>query len=234
MGYSIHRFAETTSTQDEARRLLHDGRAKRGDVIVADTQTAGRGRFGRSWQSATGGLYATFLVDPDPLIAIRSGVAVAQALETAGLAVRLKWPNDVVVREAKLAGILIETADGTALVGVGVNLTEVPIDGATSIAALGATIRRGELTIAIHRELHARRTAAELLAAYRGHSTTIGRRVCIVPNGTADAITGQAIDIDDEGHLIIETPAGPRSVSFGECRHASDGDASNEESQFSR
>ena len=106
----VHRFREVGSTQDEARRLLGSGDARPGHVVVADEQRAGRGRFGRDWLSPTGGLYATFLLEGDPAIAVASGVAVAQALTRLGVDARLKWPNDVLVEGRKLGGILIETA----------------------------------------------------------------------------------------------------------------------------
>jgi BirA family biotin operon repressor/biotin-[acetyl-CoA-carboxylase] ligase len=223
MAFSIHRFAETTSTQDEARRLLVDkGRAKVGDVVVADVQTAGRGRFDRTWQSPPGGLYATFLVVFDPLVAIRSAVAVARALAVFGIDVRLKWPNDVLVGDAKLAGLLIESDGDRALVGIGVNLTVTPVEGATSVSDCRKKIRRGDLIMEIHRALHDETTDAELLAAYRTRSATVGRRVHVTLGDAAETIEGRAIDIDDAGRLLVDTSAGVRAVASGECTHVSE------------
>ncbi|MCX6092457.1 MAG: biotin--[acetyl-CoA-carboxylase] ligase, partial [Candidatus Bipolaricaulota bacterium] len=132
-GPIVHWLARALSTQLIARDLLDRGLANVGHAVVADEQTAGRGRHGRSWLSPTSGLYVTFIVPKDRLIALRAGLAVVRAIEALSIPVRLKWPNDLIVAERKLGGILIETAHDLALVGVGINLEESPIDGATNL-----------------------------------------------------------------------------------------------------
>lgn len=218
MSLVVHRLREVGSTQDEARRLLESGRASPGHVFVADEQSEGRGRFGREWLSPAGGLYATFLVKRCPSIALVSGVAVIRALARFDVAACLKWPNDLLVGEKKLAGILIETTRHVALVGVGVNLLDAPLQTATCVRAAGGTARRGELVVAIGEELRKPRDVRGLLTAYRGCLSTLGRvvRIALANGGT---IEGTAVDIDADGRLLIETEMGRRTVSSGECVH---------------
>ncbi|MCX6100699.1 MAG: biotin--[acetyl-CoA-carboxylase] ligase, partial [Candidatus Bipolaricaulota bacterium] len=149
-GPIVHRLARALSTQLIARDLLDRGLADVGHAVAADEQTAGRGRHGRSWLSPTGGLYVTFIVPNDGLIALRAGLAAARAVEDLSIPVRLKWPNDLIVSERKLGGILIETARDVALVGVGINLEESPIDGATSLRDEGVCGDRDAFVRAIY------------------------------------------------------------------------------------
>lgn len=125
------------------------GQAHEGDWLIADRQTAGRGRQGRVWQSPPGNFYGSTLVglragDPAaPTLALVAAIAAFEALAIwVSRGLMLKWPNDVMVGEAKLAGILLERAGEAVVVGVGVNLAHHPdaLDRqATSIAALGVT-----------------------------------------------------------------------------------------------
>ncbi|MGB2983480.1 MAG: biotin--[acetyl-CoA-carboxylase] ligase [Candidatus Bipolaricaulia bacterium] len=215
----VHRFKTVSSTQAEARRLLVSGQAEAGHVVIAEEQSAGRGRFGRSWLSPRGGLYATFILDQGPILSIRAGLAVVRVLGSFGLDAELKWPNDVLVAEKKLGGILVEKADWHALVGVGINLTATPLPSATSAWAHGARIDRDALVLAVWEELRSDETASETLQAYRGYCTTIGRSVRISPEGKVDPIEGIACDVDESGRLVLETPNGRRNVSTGECHH---------------
>jgi len=214
----IHRLPTASSTQDEARRLLEAGEASPGHVVVADEQTAGRGRFGRSWMSPSGGLYATFLVPHAAGIALLAGVAVARALERFGGAVGLKWPNDVLVGGKKLAGILIEADGDIALVGVGVNIDEAPAEGATSLRRVGAPARRADLLLALWDEFHTGADAAEILIEYRARSVTVGRQVRVMGRDGA-SVVGHAVDVDADGRLVVETRAGVLRISSGDCEH---------------
>jgi len=193
------------------------GEAGAGDVIVADHQTAGRGRFGRTWLSPTGGLYATFLVPSSPKIAVLAAVAVLRACARFDVEVALKWPNDVVVDDRKLAGILIETAGDLALVGIGLNLDQAPLPTATSLRKLGHSVRRSELVDAVAQDLQAADDDA-LLGDYRRGLSTLGRTVTVAME-SGETVSGRAVSVDDEGRLIVETRDGPRTLSTGECTH---------------
>jgi BirA family biotin operon repressor/biotin-[acetyl-CoA-carboxylase] ligase len=215
----VHSFDSVSSTQRAARDLLESGRACVGHIVVSDQQTAGRGRLGRVWTSPPGGLYATFIVPSDRLLALRAGLAAARALEALGVAVQLKWPNDLVVGERKLGGILIEADADVARVGIGINLTTSPLGDATCLLDLGVRVDRDALVRAIHSELVAQESEAGILDSYRTRSATLGRRVRIdVTAGRM--INGQAIGIDELGRLLVETRDGVDVVSSGDCLHA--------------
>ena len=141
-GYVLHAFERIGSTNDEACRLAEQGVAA-GVVVVAAEQLKGRGRHGRAWHSPPGNLYASLLLRPACSIAdaaqlsLVASLALAEALvELAppGTDVRVKWPNDVLVRGAKVAGLLLESAAGAGeraawvVVGSGVNIASAPTD----------------------------------------------------------------------------------------------------------
>ena len=218
MSIVIHRLQQVSSTQDEARRLVETGQAKPGHVIVADEQTEGRGRFGREWLSPAGGLYATFIVARHPLISLVSGVAVLRALARFSVKARLKWPNDLVIDGAKLAGILIETSGGVAFVGIGINLSEAPLEEATSVLAVGVNVQRGELVVAIGEEMSDALASEDVLTSYREHLTTLDQPVRLTLE-SGETIEGTAAAVDTEGRLLVETAAGVRAISSGECTH---------------
>ena len=215
----VHSFDSVSSTQRVARDLLESGRARVGHIVVADQQTDGRGRLGRVWTSPPGGLYATFIVPSDRLLALRAGLAAARALETLGVAVQLKWPNDLVVGERKLGGILIEANADVARVGIGINLTTSPLGDATCLLDLGVCADRDALVHAIHSELVAQESEAGILDSYRTRSATLGRRVR-VDAGAGRTLDGRAVGIDALGRLLVETRDGVDAVSSGDCLHA--------------
>lgn len=215
----VHSFDSVSSTQRAARDLLESGRACLGHIVVSDQQTAGRGRLGRGWTSPPGGLYATFIVQTDRLLALRAGLAAARALEALGVAVRLKWPNDLVVGERKLGGILIEADAAVARVGVGINLTSNPLGEVTNLLDVGVRADRDALVRAIYSGLVTRELEAGILESYRTRSATLGRRVRIdVTAGRT--VAGRAVGIDALGRLLVETQDGVEVVSCGDCLHA--------------
>jgi len=219
MSGKVHRFRTVGSTQDVARSLLADRLARVGDLVVSDSQTAGKGRFGREWSSPVGGLYATFILENRRLLPIKAGVSVLSALDRFGIEAGLKWPNDVLIGKEKLGGMIIETVGSIALVGIGINLLASPIPRSTSTAARGVFIDRDRLLEAIGEELLVERKESDLLAAYRARCLTIGARVSVYRGLRDDPIIGLARGIDDEGRLIVEGPLGIIPVASGECLH---------------
>ncbi len=210
------------------------GRAASGDdvagaVLIAEHQTAGRGRHGRGW-SATPRAQITMSVGVSVVdvptagwgwLPLATGVAVvdtvAPLLEATGVQVGLKWPNDVLAGGRKLAGILAEVARPVVVIGLGLNVTAAPeeIDGpgATSLLDLGvAAPDRGRLVCTLLRELGRRIVAWRaargadwgLAADYRARSLTIGTPVRVhLPGGKE--LVGTASGIDDQGRLCLET-----------------------------
>ena len=198
----VLRLAVTSSTQEVARKLAV------GTVVVADHQTAGRGRLDRRWEAPPGtALLASFVVPFHPLATFAAGVAAAEAC---GPAVRLKWPNDLLLDGRKLGGILAEAHAGRAVIGIGVNLTAAP-DGA---ARLGPVDRdRLVERIATGLETWLARSPAALLNAWRARADTLGRRVRVEIGG--EVVEGVAEDVTEQGALIV----GGRVVAAGDVVH---------------
>ena len=186
----VVRLASVTSTQDVARGLPI------GSVVVADHQTAGRGRLGHLWEAPPGtALLVSFVLDPSPLLSLAAGVAAAEAC---GAAVRLKWPNDLLLEDRKVGGILVEVAAAKAICGIGINLTWAP-EGAAQL-----NVPRDQLLEALRADI-ARWSSAppvEVLARWRELSDTIGPRVRVeLPDRVLE---GTATDIDAAGNLVVD------------------------------
>jgi len=219
MESTIHHIEQTSSTQQEARKLITEGNARIGDVVLADEQTAGRGRFGRSWISPSGGLYITLICCADPLLSLKAGLAVVRALRSVGIEAGLKWPNDVVVENLKIAGVLIETIGDHSLVGIGLNLTSVPLDTATCVARYVDKLDRRNWARAIANTLFEMPSASVILDEYRSVCLTLECPVVIGSIGDKTTVEGVAVDVDNNGGLVVQTQEGRRTVSSRECLH---------------
>lgn len=212
------RYAGTVgSTQDEARAWADDPHhpAPHGAVVVAERQTAGRGRRGRSWDTAHGSLvFSVLLHGPLPLPDLaRMPLAAGVALQAACGAGGLKWPNDLLSPDGrKLAGILLE-ADlrgeeaRRAVLGIGVNVSAAP-EGAAHLGEFVPGLSRAGLLARILAELERWLTASPdaVLAAWRRSNVTLGREVHVTTGrGT---LSGTALDLDPGGSLLVLTPEG--------------------------
>jgi BirA family transcriptional regulator, biotin operon repressor / biotin---[acetyl-CoA-carboxylase] ligase len=214
--------------------------AGQGLVVVAEHQTAGRGRLDRVWQTpARSALTLSVLLTPRtpaadwPWLPLMTGYAAGRALRQLGAAVTLKWPNDVLLGDRKVAGILaerIDTPGGPAVVvGIGINVDltrdELPHDGATSLALEGLVVDRTDLLTALLRNLRAEYDAFERgeLAALRSSYTTtcatLGRDVRVeLPTG--ETLSGPASGIDEGGRLLVEHDGTLVPVAAGDVVHA--------------
>lgn len=219
MYWEILRVGRVSSTQDSARAHAESG-AGVGTVIVADTQSDGRGRQGRGWDSPPGGLYITVLLEAGShanLMPLVAGVAVAETMRDGfGVEAVLKWPNDVLIEGRKVGGILVD-ADwsgderGVILLGVGVNLNNtIPklLEEATSLsveageeidvdAFLGSLLKRLEGILSTLEV-----DPGELLARWEGLSETLGRRI-VIKDSSGDVFEGVAESIDYDGALKL-------------------------------
>ena len=245
--------ARTGSTNADLVAGARDG-APEGAVLVAEEQTAGRGRLGRSWLSPPrAALTFSVLLRPADVPAARrgwlpllAGVAVATAIRhVSALDATLKWPNDVLLRSGKLAGILAEQSGDAVVVGIGVNVSttrhELP---APAAASLPATSLRLEGSPSLDRELLLGRMldeierwyltwrgtdpagdaeASGLRAAYVRLCSTIGRDVRAELLGRA-ATSGLATGIDGDGRLVVRTSAG--DVAIGPATSGTSADVS--------
>lgn len=237
-GFGLLELAEIDSTNEEARRRAQKGEA--GPLwISAARQTAGRGRRGRVWIAPPGNLSATLLIRPNrPAIecaqlSFAAALAVADVLapyKMAG-AISLKWPNDVLAAEKKIAGILLESESGSGgtaawlAIGIGINLAAYPDDTelpATALHALGAMPPSPndallDLAAAFAKWYEAWRGEGFLpiREAWLSRAHGLGRRIRV--RLVREEITGVFRDIDDAGALILGLPGGvTRAISAGE------------------
>jgi len=198
----VVRRKSVTSTQDLARALPI------GSIVIADHQTAGRGRLDRRWESPPGtALLVSFVLPPNPILSLAAGVAAAEACGV-GI-VRLKWPNDLMLGGGKVGGVLVEATPTKAICGIGINLTWAPKGAARLNQDRDQLLEK--LRIELERWTSA--TADEVLARWRALSDTLGRRVRVELSGTA--IEGIAEDIGPQGELIVDG----RPVTFGSVIH---------------
>jgi BirA family biotin operon repressor/biotin-[acetyl-CoA-carboxylase] ligase len=189
-----------TSTQDVAREMPI------GSVVVADHQTAGRGRSSHSWEAPRGAaLLVSFVLAPNPLLSLAAGVAAAEAC---GRGVRLKWPNDLLLDGRKVGGILVEASPAKAICGIGINLTWAPEGAAQLDEPRDQLLER--LRPAMERWSTA--PADQVLARWRTLSDTIGKRVRVeLPDRIVEGI---AQDIDASGSLVVDgAPVSAGSVT---------------------
>jgi BirA family biotin operon repressor/biotin-[acetyl-CoA-carboxylase] ligase len=236
--------ASTGSTNADLIARARTGEDVSGTVLVAENQTAGRGRNGRTWSAVPGAqlLMSVGIPSADlPVgawgwVSLATGLAVVAAVaDVAGVPSGLKWPNDVLAGDdgRKLAGILAEVATPAPVivVGVGLNVSlradEVPHPAATSLTMLGADDQdRTELICALLRELQDRiqrleaagRADDALVAEYVASSLTISARVRATLPGDREVV-GTALSIDDHGRLCIDTGNEVVVVSAGDVVH---------------
>jgi BirA family biotin operon repressor/biotin-[acetyl-CoA-carboxylase] ligase len=233
------RYADSiASTNDTALALAASGEPE-GTAVLADQQTSGRGRRGRSWSSPPGaGLYVSVILRGDDLtnspglVTLGAGVAAAEAIQrSTGLPVSLKWPNDLVIGAAwrKLGGILCEAQGRDALVvGVGVNLTaaahppDVRARAASVEGELGRAVDRASIIVEILaglRDLTAQLKAGEgqaIVNAWRGRAAEGWRAASVEWIEGERTITAVAKDIDVDGGLIVERDGRLERVVAGE------------------
>jgi BirA family biotin operon repressor/biotin-[acetyl-CoA-carboxylase] ligase len=225
LGRSVVCRDVTPSTMDLARREAAEG-APHGTIVLAEEQTAGRGRFGRAWVSPAGvNIYVTLLLRPTAarmrLLSVMAPLAVAEAFAAQGGRPVLKWPNDVQLDGLKAAGILLESEwlgnePAFALAGVGMNINfdaseHTEIEGiATSLRThIGRPVEREAVLAGLLNELERlldRPEPVEILSRYRPLVGTIGEQVTVT--GGNSAVEGTAEGIDNEGRLLVRDDRG--------------------------
>ena len=225
---------EVDSTNRYAAREIEAG-APLPFLVVADRQTGGRGRLGRSWFSPPGGLYLTLALRPlggipFPYYPLILSLSAAEALRARGAEARLKWPNDLVVERSKIAGLLAEAAGGGAAIalGIGINVNnEVERTGrfpeAVSLAGLtgrsdwelGAMLDEIMASFVQHLGLMKQEGTARLRRLAEESSATLGCKVRIISAGRERS--GLAVALADDLSLILEGVGGRFSVVVGDC-----------------
>jgi len=244
-GFRLHRLGAVASTNDEARRLAQQNAPDR-TVVLAETQTAGRGRYSRHWESPHGNLYASFVFRPAvvPRHAGQIGYVAALAVHdtVAALtgrpsAVACKWPNDVLVGGEKIAGILPESSIGSdgalewIVLGIGLNIVSAPADAlrpATSLIAQGGDrLDAGTVLAALSRSLDGwvDRWIGDgfdrIRKAWLDRAGPMGSEIRVVLSECS--VAGRFGGLDRDGALILETAAGQKIVHSGEVFSAGGG-----------
>jgi BirA family transcriptional regulator, biotin operon repressor / biotin---[acetyl-CoA-carboxylase] ligase len=227
LGRTIHRLGAVTSTQDEAARLAGAGAAE-GTVVTAKHQSAGRGRRSRQWLDAPGeSLLMSILLRPRipprdaPQLSLVAAVAVVDALATAGVRAAIRWPNDVMIAERKICGILPEAATAGhgvlqhVILGLGLNVNQSDFPAPIGALATSMRIETGHAH-AVEEMLQAVLAALDrwyarfLLAglgglreAWLARAQSIGRRA-----RAADGREGVAVGLAEDGALLLKTDGG--------------------------
>lgn len=239
LGRTVHAFDTLPSTSELAFKLAGEG-AEHGELVIAEAQTAGRGRRGRSWASPAGkNLYASLVLRPElppqraPELTLLAAVAVAEALRGEGVEASIKWPNDLQVGGKKIAGILTELSAESdrvhfVVLGLGVNLNAAPSDFPPDVADLATSVMR----VAGHRVdraafvarlmklleqwlgLHAAEGFGPVRARWRALASTLGLEVLV--KAERRELRGVAEDIDLDGALLLRTEDGVERVLAGD------------------
>ncbi len=232
----LHFFQKTTSTMDEARRLARAG-CPHFSIVVAEQQIKGRGRLKRIWRSSLGGLYFTIVLRPNlsPAESYRvnflASIGLARVLrQELALEAGIKWPNDIFVKDKKIAGILTEMeaeADVVTFVniGIGINVNNDPSlkePAATSLKQLlNRDVSRRQLLAAFldqFENLMDQVTTFQVIPEWKKMTITLNRPVRI--ETTQAVFHGVAKDVDESGALILERPDGStQRVIYGDCFH---------------
>ncbi len=228
-GVKVKVYSEIDSTNTEAKRLAADG-CETPVLLLAESQTAGRGRMGRQFFSPNGtGLYMSYMYSPETdfsdsvTVTSAAAVAVVRAIsELTDLKPQIKWVNDIYVGDKKVCGILTEAVTGQSthiIVGIGINITteDFPDELKAKASSLGQAVDKFGLAVCIVKHLKA--LIAELcdrtfIDEYRQSSMVIGCDVVFTQNGTA--CMGKAVGIDCDGGLMVETEAGRVTLNTGE------------------
>lgn len=222
------------STNDEVRTLAQAGAAE-GLIVLAECQTAGRGRRGAAWFSPAGeSLAFSVLLRPEepkalwPRLALAAGLAVAEAVEACGAPAGIKWPNDVWIGQRKVAGILVEAGSNFAVVGIGLNVNSTGFPPEVSEIATSLKIEttqnfsRAEVLAAVIRKFSARRRQIdrdfdELISAVRLRCVLSGKRVSLTT--AKGPRTGIVEGVAAGGELLLRTVEGlERLIQADEVR----------------
>ena len=228
------RFDEVTGSTNETALELAAAGTPEWTLVATGHQTAGRGRLGRSWEDRAGdALLFSIVLRPElepgraGLLSLLAGWAMAEACrEACGVEVACRWPNDLVIADRKVGGILAESRVGAVVrhvvLGIGVNLARAPsgVDGAGAVGPCDPAELLAAFLQVFERRYEPTHPAfaGAVLAGYRQICATIGREVRATEVGGI-AVEGRAVGVDEVGGLVVETRDGPRTIAFGEIEH---------------
>ncbi len=233
----IFHYPEATTTMDAAKALAREG-VPHMSCCIAENQTKGRGRLNRKWVSSRGGLWFTLIIRPQlppPMVYIYNFAASLTLSRVMNrlfdLEIRVKWPNDLLLEDKKLTGLLSEMETRADLIsflaiGIGINVNNDPSGGpfeATSLKnVLGRDLPRRKILSEFLTEFEALTREiriSEIMAQWRDCTATIGREVRVETHDKV--LCGRAVGVEDSGSLVIKTKEGKSlEIIYGDCFHA--------------
>jgi BirA family biotin operon repressor/biotin-[acetyl-CoA-carboxylase] ligase len=209
---AIDYYTTIGSTMDAAA-----GRAL-GMIVIAEEQTAGQGRHGHSWHSEAGsGIYFSIVLKPAPMLTLALGLATVEAIASAtGVACDLRWPNDVMVRNRKVAGVLVKLVDGAAVAGIGINVnhTALPAELAEQATSLrlhaGRGFARTDILLALIPAIDrwAETDSDTILRRFEKASSYVSGRRVTVDQSDGSTIEGTTSGLDPSGFLVLRRDDG--------------------------
>jgi BirA family biotin operon repressor/biotin-[acetyl-CoA-carboxylase] ligase len=228
------------STNSTAKELARAG-INEGTIVIAQKQNKGRGRFERIWESPEGGVYLSFILRPRipvekaSILPLVAALAVSKTIGSYGLRVSIKWPNDVLVNEKKIAGILLESEVNEhtinyVVVGIGINLnvainnlpSEIRTRSTSMISELGHPLDYYEFLTAFFKQfevfyaLFINQQYERIIAEWKTSTDTLGKTILV--HTSAETIKGIAFDVDQLGFLLLKTENGEiRKILSGDC-----------------
>lgn len=233
IAFDVRHYDSIGSTNDEATRLAREG-AAHGTVVHADEQTAGRGRLSRRWLSPPGNVYLSVVLRPGLPVArtveigFVAALAVADAVDALlprQLRSTLKWPNDVLLRDGKIAGILSDQADDALILGIGLNVLQAPsgmshqvstIVGCGGLATVDGARDRLLTSLASWFDIWQQEGFAPIRAAWLARAHPIGSSLNVRLG--EHFVAGTFAGIDDDGALLLDTSDGRLRIVAGDVQ----------------
>jgi BirA family biotin operon repressor/biotin-[acetyl-CoA-carboxylase] ligase len=237
--FNLHYFPRLRSTNDHAAELRRTSKLFAPSLVLTSHQIAGRGRGSNKWWSDAGSITATFIFPVEEHLSphqvpLAAGLAVRDAAaELCGDdSVALKWPNDIVYKKRKLAGLLCERVNKADLIGIGLNvntnISKAPKalrEQITSLAQIaGKPIDLTDALIALAQHLHktmwrrSERLFTATLHRYDAHHALIGKTVSVIEAGSGELISGKCTGLDSSGRLVVRYRNKPRAIIAGQVR----------------
>jgi len=212
------------STNGYAKKIA--SKSENFTVILAKKQRSGRGRLNRKWESPEGGLWVSVILKPEffsSLLSLDMGLAVLKTLKNFGIDSKLKWPNDLLVSEKKICGILLEKISENVIIGIGlnVNISEMNTENWTSMSV--ETKKRFNLekvldvlidNMRYYYSLYEKREFSKIIEEWKQNSCTLGKNVVV--ETIPETLSGKAIDIDENGFLILDNG---KKINAGDVVH---------------
>jgi BirA family biotin operon repressor/biotin-[acetyl-CoA-carboxylase] ligase len=212
------------STNEYAKKIA--SKSENFTIILAKKQRSGRGRLNRKWESPEGGLWVSVILKPEffsSLLSLDMGLAVLETLKNFGIDSKLKWPNDLLVSEKKICGILLEKISENVIIGIGlnVNISKMNTENWTSMSV--ETKKRFNLeevldvlinNMRYYYSLYEKREFSKIIGEWKQNSCTLGKNVIV--ETIPETLSGKAIDIDENGFLILDNG---KKINAGDVVH---------------